>query len=127
MKKTERLSKIKRMRTWGNWSMVIGLLLMYAGYAFFAGYLDFIPLLGTMLKGSYIFMTCLLILGFLLTMASTVLFMISGMVSTSAPQVSCPSCQKVTKMLGKEDACMFCGQPLRLDDEQPQHQPQNQT
>ncbi|CAM3607842.1 MULTISPECIES: YgzB family protein [Brevibacillus] len=122
MKKTERLSKIKRMRTWGNWSMVIGLLLMYTGYAFFAGYLDFIPLLGPLLKGSHIFMTLLLIIGFLLTMASTVLFMISGMVSTSAPQVSCPSCQKVTKMLGKDDACMFCGQPLRLEDEQPQNQ-----
>lgn len=124
MKKTERLSKIKRMRTWGNWSMVIGILLMYTGYAFFAGYLDFIPFLGPMLKGSYAFMTLLLIIGFLLTMGSTVLFMISGMVSTSAPQVKCPSCEKVTKMLGKEDACMFCGQPLRLEDEQPQH---NQT
>ena len=65
---------------------------------------------------------CLLIIGFLLTMASTVLFMISGMISTSAPQVACPSCQKVTKMLGKEDACMFCGQPLLLEDEQPQNQ-----
>ncbi|CFJ43668.1 Protein of uncharacterised function (DUF2614) [Mycobacterium tuberculosis] len=95
---------------------------MYTGYAFFAGYLDFIPLLGPLLKGSHIFMTLLLIIGFLLTMASTVLFMISGMVSTSAPQVSCPSCQKVTKMLGKDDACMFCGQPLRLEDEQPQNQ-----
>lgn len=124
MKKTERLSKIKRMRTWGNWSMVIGILLMYTGYAFFAGYLDFIPLLGTLLKGSHIFMTLLLIIGFILTMGSTVMFMISGMVSTSAPQVQCPSCQKVTKMLGKEDACMFCGQPLRLEDGQPQ---QNQT
>ncbi|MGN7471859.1 YgzB family protein [Brevibacillus sp. SAFN-007a] len=124
MKKTERLSKIKRMRTWGNWSMVIGILLMYAGYAFFGGYLDFIPVLGNLLKGSHIFMTLLLIIGFILTMGSTVLFMISGMVSTSAPQVECPSCLKVTKMLGKEDACMFCGQPLRLDDGQPQ---QNQT
>jgi len=27
-------------------------------------------------------------------------------------------------MLGKKDACMFCGQPLLLEDEQPQ---QNQT
>ena len=124
MKNTERLSKIKRMRTWGNWSMVIGILLMYTGYAFFAGYLDFIPFLGSLLKGSYIFMTLLLIIGFILTMGSTVMFMISGMVSTSAPQVQCPSCQKVTKMLGKEDACMFCGQPLRLEDGHPQ---QNQT
>jgi len=124
MKKTERFSKIKHMRTWGNWSMVIGILLMYTGYAFFAGYLDFIPFLGTLLKGSHVFMTLLLIIGFILTMGSTVMFMISGMVSTSAPQVQCPSCQKVTKMLGKEDACMFCGQPLRLEDGHPQ---QNQT
>jgi Zinc-ribbon containing domain len=124
MKKTDRLSKIKHMRTWGNWSMGIGILLMYSGYAFFAGYLDFIPFFGTWLKGSYAFMTLLLVIGFLLTMGSTVMFMISGMVSMSAPQVECPSCKKVTKMLGKKDACMFCGQPLLLEDEQPQ---QNQT
>jgi hypothetical protein len=110
MKKTDRLSKIKRLRSWGNWGMGIGIVLMYVGYAFFAGYL------GTWLKDSYVFMTIMLIIGFMLTMGSTVLFMISGMVSTSAPQVECPACGKVTKMLGKEDACMFCGQPLRLEE-----------
>ncbi len=111
MRKTERLSKIKRIRTWANWNMGIGILLMYAGFAFFAGYL------GPWLKGSYLFMTVLLVIGFLLMMTGTVLFMISGMVSTSVPQVECPSCGKVTKMLGKEDACMFCGQPLVIAEE----------
>ncbi|MET3292114.1 hypothetical protein EDM56_00630 [Brevibacillus fluminis] len=112
MHKTDRLSKIKRMRTWANWNMGVGILLMYLGYAFFAGYL------GSWLKGSYIFMTCLLLIGFIGMMVSTVLFMISGMISTTAAQVECPSCKKATKMLGKEDACMFCGQPLFLEEDE---------
>jgi uncharacterized membrane protein (DUF485 family) len=112
MNKTHRLSKIKRMRTWANWNMGVGILLMYLGYAFFAGYL------GSWLKGSYLFMTCLLLIGFIGMMVSTVLFMITGMISTTSPQVQCPSCGKTTKMLGKEDACMFCGQPLFLDEEE---------
>ncbi|MBO8164662.1 MAG: hypothetical protein H0Z34_13195 [Brevibacillus sp.] len=117
MKKTDHISKIKRLRTWANWNMAIGIVVMYLGYAFFAGYL------GSFLERSYIFMTVMLILGFVMMMISTVLFMISGMVSTTSPQVECPRCGKTTKMLGKEDACMFCGQPLTLsDEEQPKQQ-----
>lgn len=111
MKNKDRLSKIKRLRTWANWNMGVGILLMYLGYGFFSGFL------GPWLKGSYSFMTVLLLIGFLLMMVSTVLFMISGMVSTTSPQVECPSCKKVTKMLGRHDACMFCGQPLSLVEE----------
>ncbi len=112
MKNTDRLNKIKRMRTWANWCIGIGIVLMYVGYAFFAGYF------GSFLKGSILLMTSLLLIGFILMMVATVLFMITGMVSMSAAQVECPTCKKVTKMLGKEDACMFCGQPLSLADEQ---------
>ncbi|WP_139492258.1 DUF2614 family zinc ribbon-containing protein [Brevibacillus dissolubilis] len=111
MKKTEHLSKIKRMRTWANWNMVIGILLMYAGYGFYSGFL------GSLFEKSVLFMTIMLLIGFVLMMVSTVLFMVSGMVSTTSAQVECPKCKKVTKMLGKEDACMFCGQPLQLEEE----------
>lgn len=117
MTKTERLSKIKRIRTWGNWGMGIGIGLMYLGLAGFFGYL------GSWLAQSHLSFTILLIIGFALVLFSTVLFMISGMVSTTVPQVECPQCNKVTKMLGKEDACMYCGQPLRLEDEPPSNQP----
>ena len=120
MKNYDRISKIKRMRTWANWNMIIGVVIMYASYLLFQGYV--IP----GLKGNFGFMAIFLIIGFLLMMVSTVLFMISGMVSTSAPQVECPSCKKVTKMLGKQDACMFCGQPLQLDEPDPVST-QNQT
>jgi len=112
MKNVDRISKIKRMRTWANWNMGIGILLMYAGYAFFAGYL------GPFLERNHLFMTIMLIIGFLLMMVSTVFYMISGMVSMTSPQVECPTCGKVTKMLGKEDACMFCGQPLLLPEQE---------
>ncbi|NGQ97356.1 hypothetical protein G3578_19645 [Brevibacillus sp. SYP-B805] len=111
MKNVDRISKIKRLRTWANWNIGLGILLMYIGYAFFAGYL------GSFLEKNYLFMTILLIIGFFMTMVATVLFMISGMISMTAPQVECPSCGKVTKMFGKEDACMFCGQPLALSEE----------
>lgn len=111
MKNVDHISKIKRLRTWANWNIGIGILLMYTGYAFFAGYL------GSWLAKNYLFMLIMLLIGFIMTMAATVLFMISGMISTTAPQVQCPSCGKVTKMLGKEDACMFCGQPLSLSEE----------
>ncbi|WP_134686830.1 DUF2614 family zinc ribbon-containing protein [Brevibacillus migulae] len=111
MKNVDRISKIKRMRTWANWNIGLGILLMYIGYAFFAGYL------GSWFEKNYLFMLILLLIGFIMTMVATVLFMISGMVSMTSPQVQCPSCNKVTKMLGKEDACMYCGQPLALTEE----------
>ncbi|WP_019123809.1 DUF2614 family zinc ribbon-containing protein [Brevibacillus massiliensis] len=106
MKNTDRISKIKRLRTWGNWGMGISMVLMFASLAVFLGF-----------RGqlfAHILLTIALLIGFILMMGSTVLFMISGMVSMTTPQVECPTCGKVTKMLGKEDACMFCGQPLLL-------------
>lgn len=115
MKKTERLSKIKRIRTWANWNMGLSILFMFVGMSFFLYFR------GTGLQGSFqMLFLILLMISFFMMMIGTVLYMISGMVSTSAPMVECPSCKKVTKMLGKEDACMFCGQPLRLDEEQAQ-------
>lgn len=115
MKKTDRLSKIKRMRTWGNWNMGIAFVFMFTGLGFFLYFR------GTGLEGSFqLLFSILLIVSFIMMMVGTLMFMISGMVSASAPQVQCPSCGKVTKMLGKEDACMFCGQPLSMEDENPQ-------
>ncbi|WP_232697839.1 DUF2614 family zinc ribbon-containing protein [Brevibacillus daliensis] len=121
MKNVERLNKIKRIRGWANWCMLIGILMMYAGYLTFAGYFSNwfanIPLLGTVsdyFRGSILTFTIILLVGFMLMMISTVLYMVSGMVSSTSPQVQCPTCGKATKMLGKEDACMFCGQPLLL-------------
>ncbi len=120
MKNYDRVSKIKRMRTWANWNMFIGILTIYAGYMFFKGYVF------SWMEHNFLFMAVLMIIGFLLMMVSTVLFMISGMISTSAPQVECPSCKKVTKMLGKKDACMFCGQPLELTENDHAPSPEHQ-
>jgi hypothetical protein len=115
MKKTERLSKIKRIRTWANWNMGISIAFMFVGMGFFLYFRE------TGLAGTFqMLFLVLLVISFFMRMIGTVLYMISGMVSTSAPQVECPACKKVTKMLGKEDACMFCGQPLSLEEE-PRH------
>lgn len=37
------------------------------------------------------------------------------MLSSAAVRVVCPGCQKVTKMLGKVDICMYCREPLTTD------------
>jgi Zinc-ribbon containing domain len=37
------------------------------------------------------------------------------MLSTKAVQVTCPSCGKTTKILGRVDMCMYCNEPLTLD------------
>lgn len=111
MKNTDRLSKIKRIRNWANWNMGLSILFMFSGMGFFLFYRE------TASKAAFqLLFLILLIIGFFMMMIATVLFMISGMISTSAPQVECPSCRKVTKMLGQQDACMFCGQPLQLDE-----------
>ncbi|MFY0545625.1 DUF2614 family zinc ribbon-containing protein [Brevibacillus sp. H7] len=115
MKNIERLNKIKRIRTWANWNMGLSILFMFVGMGFFLYFR------GTGLQSSFqMLFLILLMISFFMMMIGTVLYMISGMVSTSAPVVECPSCHKATKMLGKEDACMFCGQPLRLDEERAQ-------
>lgn len=116
MNKHDRISKIKRMRTWANVLMMMGIFPMFLilGYAYFTGSL------GNFETGFSLLFTLVMVICFIFMMTSTIIFMITGMVSMTIPQVTCPTCQKVTKMLGKEDACMYCGQPLLLDETEQQ-------
>jgi|SRR5699024_10561029 len=54
-------------------------------------------------------------IGILFIILSTVIYFWIGMLSTRAIPITCPNCEKPTKMLGRVDACMHCDQPLTLD------------
>ncbi|MCU9614656.1 YgzB family protein [Caldibacillus lycopersici] len=95
-------SKINRIRTFALSLVFIGFIIMYIGLFF---------------RNHPIFMAIFMVLGFLSIIASTVVYFLIGMLSTRAVQVVCPSCNKVTKILGKVDMCMYCREPLTLDKE----------
>lgn len=93
-------SKINKIRSYAFGLVFIGVIIMYIGILF---------------KSVPILMTLFMIIGFLSVISSAVVYFFIGMVSTKAVQVVCPSCNKVTKILGKVDMCMYCREPLTLD------------
>jgi Zinc-ribbon containing domain len=95
-------SKINKIRTFALSLIFVGIFVMYIGIFF---------------RTSPLVMTLFMILGLLFIIASSIVYFWIGTLSTRAVQVVCPSCGKVTKMLGKVDLCMFCSEPLTLDPE----------
>ncbi|MCF6139339.1 YgzB family protein [Pseudalkalibacillus berkeleyi] len=93
-------SKINKIRTFALSLVFIGIVIMYLGLYF---------------KASFTVMTIFMLVGFLATLSSAAVYIWIGMLSTKAVQVECPNCHKVTKVLGRVDACMFCKQPLTMD------------
>ena len=95
-------SKINKIRTFALSLIFIGIGIMYIGLFF---------------RSSMLVMTIFMILGFLAILFSGIVYTWIGMLSTRAVQVKCPTCGKITKMLGRVDACMYCKEPLTLDPE----------
>ncbi|MET3698764.1 zinc ribbon protein [Bacillus oleivorans] len=93
-------SKINKIRTFALSLIFVGFIVMYFGIFF---------------RTKPIIMTIFMLLGLLFIIASTVVYFWIGMLSTKAVQVTCPSCGKVTKILGRVDICMYCNEPLTLD------------
>ncbi|WP_100371833.1 YgzB family protein [Bacillus sp. FJAT-45037] len=93
-------NKINKIRTFALSLVFVGILIMYVGIFF---------------RESPVLMTISMLLGFLFIIASTVVYFWIGMLSTKSVQVTCPSCNRPTKMLGRVDACMHCREPLTLD------------
>lgn len=93
-------SKINKIRTFALSLIFIGFAVMYVGIFF---------------KGNVWLMSGFVLLGLLFIIASTVVYFWIGMLSTKSVQVTCPSCHKTTKMLGRVDLCMYCNEPLTLD------------
>lgn len=95
-------SKINKIRTFALSLIFVGIAVMYGGVFF---------------RENQWIMTFFILLGFLFIVASTVVYFWIGMLSTKTVQVVCPSCGKVTKLLGRVDMCMYCNEPLTLDPE----------
>ncbi|WP_018923328.1 YgzB family protein [Salsuginibacillus kocurii] len=93
-------SKINKIRTFALALVFVGIFVMYIGIFF---------------RTSPILMTIAMLLGFVFIMASAGVYFWIGMLSTKTIQVECPNCEKVTKILGRVDACMYCDEPLTLD------------
>ncbi|KUP20685.1 DUF2614 family zinc ribbon-containing protein [Paenibacillus sp. DMB5] len=98
-------AKINAFRTWGLLLTMLGMGLMIAGTA------------GIVFWGSAgkIAAAIGLVIGLISMMASLAIYFWAGMLSTSAVQLECPECHKLTKMLGKTDRCMFCHTLLTRD------------
>jgi hypothetical protein len=93
-------NKINKIRTFALSLIFIGIAIMYVGIFF---------------KQSMLIMSLLMIIGCLATLSSAAVYAWIGLLSTKAVQVTCPNCNKVTKVLGRVDACMYCREPLTLD------------
>lgn len=98
-------AKINAFRTWGLLLTMIGMGLMVLGTAGIV----FWGQSGKIVAGIG------LVLGLITMMGSLGIYFWAGMLSTSAVQLQCPECSKLTKMLGKTDRCMFCRTMLTLD------------
>ena len=91
-------AKINAFRTWGLMLTMIGMGLMVLGTA------------GVVLwgqSGKWI-AGIGLVVGLITMIGSMGIYFWAGMLSTSAVQLQCPECGKLTKMLGTTDRCMFC-------------------
>lgn len=98
-------SKINEFRLWGLLLTMIGMGLMVlgtAGIVFWGHSGRIIAAIG-------------LVIGLVSMMGSLGVYFWAGMLSTTAVQLECPECHKLTKMLGKTDRCMFCKTILTLD------------
>ncbi|MGJ7918916.1 YgzB family protein [Neobacillus sp. LXY-4] len=93
-------SKINKIRTFALSLIFIGFVVMYGGIFF---------------RKSPVLMTIFMLIGLLFILASTGVYFWIGMLSTKTVQVVCPSCGKTTKILGRVDMCMYCNEPLTLD------------
>jgi hypothetical protein len=91
--------KINTVRTFALGLVFGGMIVMY----------------GSFLVESSIAMGFFMILGLIMVLSSTGIYFWIGFLSTKAVYVTCPSCNKQTKMLGKLDECMHCKQQLTLD------------
>lgn len=101
-------SKISSFRLWGLLLTMAGMGMMIlgtAGIVFWGHSGKIVAAIG-------------LVIGLIAMLGSLAVYFWAGILSTSAVQLECPECHKLTKMLGKTDRCMFCRTILTLDPEQ---------
>lgn len=89
--------KLNKIRTFALLLIFVGLGVMYIGFLWKS------------------LMALFFILGMLFVLGSVGIYFWIGILSTHSVRVNCPSCGKVTKILGKKDECMHCKAILSLD------------
>lgn len=97
--------KLNKFRTIAMLLIFIGVILMYIGLLW--------------RPGLFVFLT----LGILMLAFSTIIYIFAGTLSNGAPKVVCPRCNRITKVIGKTDECLFCGVTLTFD---PKYAPEQQ-
>ncbi|TFD99650.1 YgzB family protein [Jeotgalibacillus salarius] len=93
-------NKINKIRSFALGLIFFGVIIMYGGIFF---------------RDNPIIMLIFISLGMLSILFSMVVYFWIGMLSTKAVVVTCPNCDKPTKVLGRVDMCMHCREPLTLD------------
>lgn len=101
--------KLNKYRNLALGLVFLGFIIMYVGYAAFAGWF------GSLFEQNITLFGTMLIIGFFSLIGSSFMYMWIGMLSTKAVQVQCPKCSKVTKIVGLRDECMYCKQQLSID------------
>ncbi|MBU6146416.1 MAG: hypothetical protein KGO83_06910 [Paenibacillaceae bacterium] len=104
-----RTAKIHTFRRWGLGLTLLGMLIMVSSTAAYV----------FQVSGASVIAAIGLILGILTMGSSMFVYFWAGMLSTHALHIVCPSCDRVTKLLGRSDRCLYCRTPLSLDPPQP--------
>ncbi|WP_127582434.1 YgzB family protein [Paenibacillus koleovorans] len=99
-------SKINEFRLWGLLLTMGGMAIMIVGLA---GIVFDWGKVGKLIAAIF------MVLGMIVMLGSVIIYFWAGMLSTSAVSLVCPECNKMTKMLGKTDRCMFCKTILTFD------------
>src|SRR5699024_396554 len=92
-------SKINKIRSFALILIFVGILFMYGGI---------------LTKRYEWLMVTFFIIGVLFVVFSCVVYFWIVMLSTKAVPITCPSCEKQTKMLGRADTRMHCNQPQTM-------------
>jgi hypothetical protein len=89
--------RLNRLRTTALALIFLAFLIMYLG-VFSAAVLPFALVIGT-----------------ILILVSVFIYFRVGAMSMRIPTLSCPNCNRMTKVMGMEDGCMYCGAPIRVE------------
>jgi hypothetical protein len=94
--------KLNRLRNLALILMFVSFLVMYGS------------LYGRLAAATHFLLPVGLAVGSLILLVSVAIYFRLGVISMRLPQVRCPHCGRLTKMMGREDGCQFCRKPIRL-------------
>ncbi|BCJ86982.1 DUF2614 family zinc ribbon-containing protein [Effusibacillus dendaii] len=90
--------KLIRLRNWALGLIFAAFILMYIGVFIHA------------------ILPVMFVIGLIMIAVSSGIYFRLGTISMQIPQVECPHCGKTTKVLGRQDGCAYCRNPIALDE-----------